>query len=320
MNPTDLRIVFAGTPAFAAAHLEALLQAGLQVVSVYSQPDRPAGRGKKLQPTAVKAVAEAHGLPVCQPLSLQDESAFAELAAWRPDVLVVVAYGLLLPPRVLALPGLGCLNVHTSLLPRWRGAAPIERALMAGDAETGVSIMLMDEGLDTGPVLHEVRTPITSKDTSESLGQRLCLLGCQALLEVLAALPRLREQARPQDPAQATYAAKIRKEEAELDWQRPAAELDRLARALFPRAPVFTWHAGQRLRLLATEVLPAGKPAAPGTVLACTAAGIDVACGEGVLRAREVQAEGRKAMSVAAMLNGHPGFLKPGEVLGGPGA
>src|SRR5690606_18897580 len=234
MNPADLRIVFAGTPAFAAAHLEALLQAGLQVVSVYSQPDRPAGRGKKLQPTAVKAVAEAHGLPVCQPLSLQDESAFAELAAWRPDVLVVVAYGLLLPPRVLALPGLGCLNVHTSLLPRWRGAAPIERALMAGDAETGVSIMLMDEGLDTGPVLHEVRTPITSKDTSESLGQRLCLLGCQALLEVLAALPRLREQARPQDPAQATYAAKIRKEEAELDWQRPAAELDRLARALFP--------------------------------------------------------------------------------------
>ena len=317
MNPADLRIVFAGTPAFAAAHLEALLQAGLNVVSVYSQPDRPSGRGKKLQATAVKAVAEAHGIAVCQPESLQDDGAFAELAAWRPDLMVVVAYGLLLPPRVLALPALGCLNVHTSLLPRWRGAAPIERALMAGDAETGVSIMLMDKGLDTGPVVHQVRTAIGARDTSESLGARLATMGCEALLQVIRELPQSVALARPQQEAQASYAAKIHKQEAEVDWAHPAVEIDRQVRALFPRSPAFTWHEGKRLRLLATEVLPAASAAVPGTVLACRPGGIDVACGTGGLRLLEVQAEGRKAMAVASLLNGHPDFVQTGQRLGG---
>lgn len=317
MNTADLRIVFAGTPAFAAAHLEALLEAGLHVVSVYSQPDRPSGRGKKLQPTAVKALAEEQGLPVCQPLSLQDDDAFAALAAWRPDLLIVVAYGLLLPPRVLALPQWGCLNVHTSLLPRWRGAAPIERAVMAGDTETGVSIMLMDAGLDTGPVLHQVRTAIGPGDTSESLGLRLCTLGCEALLEVVRNLPGYLQQASPQDDAQACHAAKIRKQEAEVDWHCSATQIDRLARALVPRSPAFSWHAGKRVRLLATAVLSQEDAEAPGTVLACTPSGIDVACGEGVLRLLAVQAEGGKPMSVASLLNGHPDFLMAGERLGG---
>lgn len=317
MNPADLRILFAGTPAFAATQLEALLDAGLNVVSVYSQPDRPAGRGKKVQATAVKALAEARDLPLRQPLSLQDDAAFAELAGWQADLLVVVAYGLLLPPRVLALPSYGCLNVHTSLLPRWRGAAPIERALMAGDEETGVSIMLMDEGLDTGPVLHQARTPIGTRDTSESLSLRLCELGSAALLQVLQKLPQYLEQARPQDEALATYAAKIRKPEAEVDWRRSAVDIDRLARALFPRAPAFTWHEGKRLRLISTEVLSSPNGTVPGTVLSCQPTGIDVACGEGVLRLLEVQTEGRKAMPVASLLNGHPEFLQPGQRLGG---
>lgn len=317
MNLADLRIVFAGTPDFAATHLLALVNAGCNIVSVYSQPDKPTGRGKKILPPAVKALALEHGLTVHQPLSLQNPEELARLAACEADVMVVVAYGLLLPAAVLSLPRWGCLNVHPSLLPRWRGAAPIERALMEGDSETGVSIMLMDEGLDTGPVLARLSTTITAEDNSESLGQRLCQLGCETLLHALASLPGSLASAQAQDDSCATYAHKIRKSEAEVDWQLPAVKINHLARALYPRSPVFTWHNGSRLRLLHTQVLSNSGQAAAGTVLRCDAGGIDIACGEGVLRVTELQAEGRKAMSVASLLNGHPDFLHSGTLLGG---
>lgn len=317
MNPADLRIVFAGTPDFAAAHLDALLQAGHNVVSVYSQPDRPAGRGKKVQPTAVKALALTHGLSVQQPLTLKDPAELARLADCQAHLMIVVAYGLLLPATVLALPTLGCLNVHASLLPRWRGAAPIERAIMAGDRESGVSVMLMDEGLDTGPVLLRRSTPIYDQDNSTTLGQRLCRLGCEALVTTLGLLPGCLQQAEPQDERLASYAPKIRKTEAEANWNLDAATLNQLARALYPRSPAFTWHEGKRLRLLNTRVLGDAATHAPGTVVACSAAGMDVACGDGVLRVSEVQVEGRNAMSVASLLNGHPGCLRPGMLLGG---
>ena len=317
MNLADLRIVFAGTPDFAATHLLALINAGCNIVSVYSQPDKPTGRGKKILPPAVKALALEHGLTVQQPLSLQQPEELARLAACEADVMVVVAYGLLLPAAVLALPRWGCLNVHPSLLPRWRGAAPIERALMEGDSETGVSIMLMDEGLDTGPVLARLSTAITAEDNSESLGQRLCQLGCETLLHALAMLPGNLENAEAQDDSCATYAHKIRKTEAEVDWQQPAASINRLARALYPRSPAFTWYNGSRLRLLTTEVLGGCAQATPGTVRQCHAGGMDIACGEGALRVTELQPEGRKAMSIASLLNGHPDFLHSGTLLGG---
>src|SRR5690606_33051097 len=229
-----LNIVFAGTPPFAARHLASLLETQHRIVAVYTQPDRAAGRGKQLQPSAVKTLALAHDLPVFQPASLKSTEEQQQLAQLQPDVMVVVAYGLLLPQAVLDIPKFGCINVHGSLLPRWRGAAPIQRALWAGDKETGVAIMQMEAGLDTGPVLLEARLPILADDTSASLYEKLAQLGPTALCDALHQLPDLLSKAQPQNDSLATYAHKLSKEEAQLDWQRPADELERWVRAFNP--------------------------------------------------------------------------------------
>jgi len=312
MTSSPLRIVFAGTPEFAAAHLEALIAGGFEVVSAYSQPDRPSGRGKKLVPTPVKAVAEQHGIAVHQPLTLNDADSLAQLAGFKPDVMVVVAYGLLLPPAVLALPRYGCLNVHASLLPRWRGAAPIERAILANDTESGVCVMQMEQGLDTGPVLQRVATPINS-DNSATLTTRLQQLGCAALIDVLHALPAGTLRAEPQNAALATYARKMQKEEAQIDWTRSAADIHNQVRALFPRSPAWTLHDGKRLRLIRAAVGNDSCDTLPGTVIEVSAHSIKIACGSGVLEVFEVQMEGKPAMGIGSLLNGHPGFFKAGS-------
>jgi methionyl-tRNA formyltransferase len=313
MTSSPLRIVFAGTPEFAAAHLEALIAGGFEVVSAYSQPDRPSGRGKKLVPTPVKAVAEQHGIAVHQPLTLNDADSLAQLAGLKPEVLVVVAYGLLLPPAVLALPRYGCINVHASLLPRWRGAAPIERAILANDAESGVCVMQMEQGLDTGPVLQRVATPINSDDNSATLTTRLQQLGCAALIDVLHALPAGTLRAEPQNAALATYARKMQKEEAQIDWTRSAADIHNQVRALFPRSPAWTLHDGKRLRLIRAAVGNDSCDTLPGTVVEVSAHSIKIACGSGVLDVFEVQMEGKPAMGIGSLLNGHPGFFKAGS-------
>ena len=232
--PAPLKIVFAGTPDFSVPALDALLTSGHDVIAVYTQPDRPAGRGRKLTASPVKARALEHGIPVHQPLSLKRPEEQERLAALAPDVMVVVAYGLLLPPAVLAIPRLGCVNIHASLLPRWRGAAPIQRAILAGDAETGVTLMQMEKGLDTGPMLATVRCPIGPDDTAETLHDRLAALGAGALVPTLERLDRGEITAEPQDDTQACYAAKLDKAEAVLDWRRPAVELERQVRAFNP--------------------------------------------------------------------------------------
>jgi len=313
MTSSPLRIVFAGTPEFAAAHLEALIAGGFEVVSAYSQPDRPSGRGKKLVPTPVKAVAEQHGIAVHQPLTLHDADSLAQLAGFKPDVMVVVAYGLLLPPAVLALPRYGCLNVHASLLPRWRGAAPIERAILANDTESGVCVMQMEQGLDTGPVLQRVATPINSDDNSATLTTRLQQLGCAALIDVLHVLPAGTLRAEPQNAALATYARKMQKEEAQIDWTRSAADIHNQVRALFPRSPAWTLHDGKRLRLIRAAVGNDSCDTLPGTVVEVSAHSIKIACGSGVLEVFEVQMEGKPAMGIGSLLNGHPGFFKAGS-------
>lgn len=313
MTSSPLRIVFAGTPDFAAAHLEALIEGDFEVVSAYSQPDRPSGRGKKLTPTPVKAVAEQHGIAVHQPLTLNDPDSLARLAALKPDVMVVVAYGLLLPPAVLALPRYGCLNVHASLLPRWRGAAPIERAILAGDAQSGVCIMQMEQGLDTGPVLKRVTTPIMPEDNAATLTARLQQLGCDALVDVLKALPSGSLQAEAQDAALATYARKMQKEEAQIDWTRPAVDIHNQVRALYPRSPAWTLHDGKRLRLIRTAVGTDTTNTATGTVLTVSAHSLKIACGAGVLEVFEVQTEGKPAMGIGSLLNGHPDYFQTGH-------
>jgi len=313
MTSSPLRIVFAGTPEFAAAHLEALIAGDFEVVSAYSQPDRPSGRGKKLVPTPVKAVAEQHGIAVHQPLTLNDADSLAQLAGLKPEVMVVVAYGLLLPPAVLALPRYGCINVHASLLPRWRGAAPIERAILANDAESGVCVMRMEQGLDTGPVLQRVATPINSDDNSATLTTRLQQLGCAALIDVLHALPAGTLRAEPQNAALATYARKMQKEEAQIDWTRSAADIHNQVRALFPRSPAWTLHDGKRLRLIRAAVGNDSCDTLPGTVVEVSAHSIKIACGSGVLEVFEAQMEGKPAMGIGSLLNGHPGFFKAGS-------
>lgn len=304
----DLKLIFAGTPDFAAAHLQALLDAGMQVCAVYTQPDRAAGRGKKLQASPVKQVALAHDLPVFQPASLKNEQAQAELAALDADLMVVVAYGLLLPQPVLDTPRFGCINVHASLLPRWRGAAPIERALLAGDERTGITIMQMDIGLDTGDMLHTVETPIGEHDTRISLEQRLTTLGCEALLHTLGNFETVRGQAVKQDDALSTYARKLDKAEAQLDWTLPAVELDRRVRAGVGRLPAFSWLDGERVRFLETCVSTADSGKAAGTIigssrLADGALALDIATVSGTLQLSQLQLAGKNAMSVRDLLN-----------------
>src|SRR5690554_1119518 len=305
---SNLKLVFAGTPDFAAAHLQALLDAGVSVCAVYTQPDRAAGRGKKLQASPVKQTALEDELPVFQPVSLKSDEAQAELAALNADLMVVVAYGLLLPQAVLDLPRLGCINVHASVLPRWRGAAPIERALLAGDDHTGVTIMQMDAGLDTGNMLHTVETPIDDSDDRITLEQRLTELGCEALLHTLQHFDELRSQAASQDDQLSTYARKLDKAEAQLDWSLPARKLDLRVRAGVGRQPAFSVLDGERVRFLKTQTstTPTSQPA--GTILgtgrlADDSVCLDIAAIDGVIHLTELQLPGKKPMSVRDMLN-----------------
>lgn len=305
----SLRVVYAGTPEFAVPPLAALVGSSHLVVGVLTQPDRPAGRGRQLRASPVKQFALEHGLPVDQPQTLRTPEGRSQLASWRPDVLVVVAYGLILPPAALELPRLGCLNIHASLLPRWRGAAPIQRAILAGDAETGVAIMQMEAGLDTGPVLLERRTPITHDDTADSLHQRLAREGATALLEALAQLEAGRAQPQAQPDVGVTYAHKIDKSEARLDWQRSAADLDRQVRAMQPwpvadtvvRGEIVRVHRAQPLLpdAVAREPFAAAAQAAPaGKALALADCGLVVVCGGGgALALQSLQRPGRNPVT-----------------------
>lgn len=298
-----LRVVFAGTPEFSVPTLEALLEAGHDVVAVYTQPDRPAGRGRQLRPSPVKQCAVAHELPVHQPLKLRDETAQLVLAGHAADVMVVVAYGLILPPAVLAMPRLGCINVHASLLPRWRGAAPIQRAVLAGDRETGVTIMQMERGLDTGPMLAREALPIGPTDTAGDLHDGLASLGARLLVTTLARLVDGALTPEVQQEALATYAEKLSKAEARLDWRQPAHELDRQVRALNPWPVAEARLDGAPLRIWRATPLP-DRAGSPGQVLEAGPDGIDVACGTGVLRLLQVQPPGKRAMDAADFANG----------------
>lgn len=314
-----LNIIFAGTPDFAAQHLQALLDSPHRVIAVYTQPDKPAGRGKKLQASAVKLLAEQHHIPVYQPKSLRKAEAQAELQALNADVMVVVAYGLILPKAILVAPRLGCLNVHGSLLPRWRGAAPIQRAIWAGDAQTGVTIMQMDEGLDTGAMLHKVVYDIQPQETSADLYAKLAEMAPPALLEVLNGLEQQQFVAQPQDENAANYAEKLSKEEAKLDWNMPAAQLERNIRAFNPW-PICYFSTqdeqgnAQTLKVYQAQVLPHQDKAA-GTIIAADKKGIQIATSQGVLNLTQLQPAGKKPMSTQDLLNGRADWFNVGKVL-----
>ncbi len=301
---TSLRIAFAGTPQFALPALQALLKSRHQVVGVLTQPDRPAGRGQQMRASPVKLLALDAQLPLAQPPTLKTPESRAELTQWAADVLVVVAYGLILPPPVLALPRLGCVNIHGSLLPRWRGAAPIQRAILAGDAETGVTIMQLDAGLDTGPMLLERVRPIGSQDTAGDLHDALSELGAAALLEALDGLAAGTLKPRAQPAEGVSYAPKIEKSESPLDWSVSAIHLDRKIRAFNPWPVAETRFAGESLRVLRARIAePVGAHDAPGTLLGIAEDGLRVACGEGVLAVRELQRAGKRPVSARDFAN-----------------
>ncbi|UTA47923.1 methionyl-tRNA formyltransferase [Simiduia sp. 21SJ11W-1] len=315
-----LRIIFAGTPDFAAEHLAALLDSPHQVVAVFTQPDRPAGRGKKLQASPVKEKALAHGLPVHQPERLKAPEDQALIAQYQADLMVVVAYGLLLPQAVLDMPRLGCINVHASLLPRWRGAAPIQRCIEAGDAETGITIMQMDAGLDTGDMLTITPCPVAADETASSLHDKLITLGKPALVEAVDLLARNQATATPQDHNAATYAHKLTKEEARINWQLPAQVIEQQVRAFNPFPVSFTTLGDDRLRVWAASAVAQATDIAPGTIAALVGQGpqtaVRVACGSGQLDLHSLQLPGKKAMAVADLLAGYRDHFQPGTQLG----
>ncbi len=298
-----MRVAYAGTPEFAVPTLQALVQSRHDVIGVLTQPDRPKGRGRQLAFSAVKQAALDNGLPVSQPLSLKTEDGRADPVSWAPDVLVVVAYGLLLPKAVLELPRFGCVNIHASLLPRWRGAAPIHRAVLAGDQETGVTIMLMDAGLDTGPMLGQTRIAVEARDTTGSLHDRLSALGATALLGSLDALEAGTAKPIPQPAAGVTYAAKIEKKEAVIDWTQAAEEIDRKIRAFIPTPVAETAFKGEQLRVYEARIADMPASGDPGTVIAASAAGIVVSCGRSALSLQRVQRPGRQPISARDFAN-----------------
>ena len=306
-----LNIIFAGTPDFAARHLQALINSHHNVIAVYTQPDRPAGRGKKLTASPVKELALAHNIPVYQPGSLRKEPAQQELAALNADIMVVVAYGLILPKVVLDTPRLGCINVHGSILPRWRGAAPIQRALWAGDKETGVTIMQMDIGLDTGDMLLKTYLPIEDDDTSASLYEKLAQQGPDALLQALEGLANGTLAAEKQDEALANYAEKLSKEEARLDWTKSATQLWQEVRAFNPWPVSYFEHQGNTIKVWQTQVSTTSSNAAPGTIISASKKGIEVATGDGVITLLSMQLPGKKPLSVADILNARGEWFTP---------
>jgi len=310
-----LRVLFAGTPEFAAVHLQALIESGHEVVGVYTQPDRPAGRGKKLQPSPVKQVALEHNIDVCQPLNFKDPADVEQLKAFNADVMVVVAYGLILPQSVLDAPKFGCLNVHASLLPRWRGAAPIQRCIEAGDKMTGITIMQMDAGLDTGDMLSKVTTGILADDTGGTLHDRLADMGPGALLATLNDVENGTLKPEKQNDALANYAHKLLKEEALIDWSQPAEELALRVRAFNPFPMAYTLLGDERIRVLMAEPVEKTTHLLPGTIANVSAKGLEVACAEGVLLITRVQMPGKKAMSVAEVILGHPHLFQPNHML-----
>ncbi|MBO6849464.1 MAG: methionyl-tRNA formyltransferase [Marinobacter sp.] len=310
-----MRIVFAGTPDFAATALKALVDHRHDVVGVYSQPDRPAGRGRKLTPTPVKQVALDANIPVFQPPSLKTPEAQQQLRDLRPDVMIVAAYGLILPPAVLAIPSHGCLNIHASLLPRWRGAAPIHRAIEAGDRETGITIMQMDEGLDTGAMLLKVITAIEDVDTGGSLHDRLAELGGKAIVKALELLKKGELQGEAQNNDLACYAHKLSKDEGHIDWNLEASAIARQVRAFNPWPGTYTDLNGQRVRIHQARALDESPGQVPGTVLKRQRDGIDVACGTGVLRITSLQLPGARAQTPNDLINGGKELLLPGQEL-----
>ncbi len=305
-----MKIIFAGTPEFAAVALNTLLDSEHEVIAVYTQPDRPAGRGRKLTASPVKALAVEHDIPVFQPVSLKDEASQQQLNALQADVMVVVAYGLILPQAVLQAPKYGCLNIHASILPRWRGAAPIQRAILAGDSKSGVTIMQMDQGLDTGDMLNIKTCDITQEDTGSSLHNKLAGLGAAALLQTLEDIMANRLQLQPQDDSQATYARKLDKQEARIDWQHEDAALIVRKIQAFNSWPVaYTDYNGKSLRLWQARLLPLENdtpqdPASFGKVLAESAVGIDILARGGLVRVLELQMPGKKRIMVKDFING----------------
>jgi methionyl-tRNA formyltransferase len=299
-------LVFAGTPEFAATILEALLAGPHKIVAVYTQPDRPAGRGRQPTPSAVKLLAQSHGLSVHQPATLKGPAAAQELAELNADLMIVAAYGLLLPASLLKIPRLGCINVHASLLPRWRGAAPIQRALLAGDKETGITLMRMDPGLDTGPIVGQTCCAIGPQDTAQTLHDRLARLGAECLTAHLDAILAGQIHPTPQDEHLATYAPKIERAEARLDWSKSALELERMIRAFNPKPVASTVLWGLEMRLWEAEALDAPTEQPPGSIISAKAGHLDVATGQGILRLLRVQLPGRRPVTVSDFLNAHP--------------
>jgi len=301
------RIIFAGTPEFSLPCLVALLRSSHDICAVFTQPDRRAGRGHKLQASPVKTLALQHNIPVYQPVSLKNLKIQNEIKALQADIIIVVAYGLLLPKAVLEMPRLGCVNVHASLLPRWRGAAPIQRTLLAGDLKTGISLMKMDEGLDTGGVFKQFLYDISANETGQSLHDKLSAMGAQILMESIDIIEDLTEI--PQNNKLATYAHKLEKSEAQLDWQQSAVQLERKIRAFNPWPVAQTEIRGEKLRIWSAQVLGEKTTKNAGEILHCQRTGIDVATGDGILRLLTIQKAGKRAMSVRDFLNAHQAWL-----------
>lgn len=309
----SLKIIFAGTPEFAVPTLQALINSAHEVIAVYSQPDRPAGRGRKVTMSPVKYCAIEKNIPVYQPTSLKTAEAEQELAALKPDLMVVVAYGLILPKKILEIPKFGCLNVHASLLPKWRGAAPIQHALLAGDIETGVTIMQMDEGLDTGDMLYRLNYKIQLSDTSAELHERLAKLGAEALIHTLDLLEKKMLQPEPQDASKSSYAGKINKEDAKINWQLDAQEIVNKIRAYNPWPVAYTEFNRQPLRIWRAETTGIKSDAKPGTLMSLEKSAFVIACGEGAIRVLQCQLPGGKPIAAMDFINANYSELLPAE-------
>jgi len=320
VNPSEdnpLRIVFAGTPRFAAGILKTLM-AQYTVAAVYTQPDRPTGRGRKLGSSAVKVVASEAGIPLYQPDKLDDEQVLRGLRDLKPDILIVVAYGLILPAAVLSIPTFGCINIHASLLPRWRGASPIQHAILAGDKKSGITVIRMDEGLDTGPIIAQAECNIDPRETGASLHDKLASLGARELVRTVREIREGRVTLTPQDDHLATKAPKIAKTQGCLDWGQSALQLDRAIRAYNPWPVAYTFtHNGQRLRIWDAQPLAGPSTADPGAVLRASEEGVDVATGDGVLRILQLQRDGARIVSAAEFIRAFSALMAPGTRLRG---